>query len=158
MSENDDSTRVGVTTTASSADFGKTPDDVQVHLPDTVIDKQIENDKDCAYSEERQCSVFIAEIPSFTISVNITVINKGSHDRKHRHAYETLMFILDGRGHSIIESEKVEWEAGDALHIPPWSWHQHFNADSQRDLRYLGATNSPLLQNVGGIAQREEAE
>ncbi len=158
MSDNEDPSRVGTTTTASSADFGKTPDDVQVHLPDHVIDKQVETKKDCEYSAVRGCSVFIANIPSFTISVNITVIQKGSNDRKHRHAYETLMFILDGRGHSIIEGEKVEWEAGDALHIPPWSWHQHFNSDRERDIRYLGATNSPLLQNVGGIAQREEAD
>ncbi|MGR3219875.1 MAG: cupin domain-containing protein, partial [Candidatus Anammoxibacter sp.] len=69
----------------------------------------------------------------------------------------TLMFILDGRGYSVIEGEKVEWEAGDALHIPPWSWHQHFNSDPEREIRYLAATNAPLLQNVGGIAKREEA-
>jgi len=157
MSENEDPSKIGVTTTASSADFGKTSDAVPVHLPDTVIDKQIEKKKDCEYSAERQCSVFIANIPSFTISINITVIKKGSNDKKHRHYYETLMFILDGRGYSIIEGEKVEWEAGDALHIPPWSWHQHFNSDTDRDIRYLGATNAPLLQNIGGIAQREEA-
>ena len=157
MSTQGEAKHVGTTATAGSADFGSTTDDVQVKLPDTVIDKQIEMRKDNAYSEERQCSVFLANIPSFTISVNITVIKKGSHDRKHRHYYETLMFILDGRGYSVIEGEKVEWEAGDALHIPPWSWHQHFNSDTQREIRYLAATNSPLLQNVGGIAQREEA-
>ncbi|MGR3317319.1 MAG: cupin domain-containing protein [Candidatus Anammoxibacter sp.] len=157
MNQKTEPKKVGATTSASSADFGSTTDNVQVKIPDTVIDKQIENRKDNVYSEERQCSVFLANIPSFTISVNITVIKKGSNDRKHRHYYETLMFILDGRGHSVIEGEKVEWEAGDALHIPPWSWHQHFNSDPQREIRYLAATNAPLLQNVGGIAKREEA-
>ncbi|MGR3177413.1 MAG: cupin domain-containing protein [Candidatus Anammoxibacter sp.] len=157
MNQKAEPKKVGATTTASSADFGSTTDNVQVKIPDTVIDKQIEKRKDNVYSEERQCSVFLANIPSFTISVNITVIKKGSNDRKHRHYYETLMFILDGRGHSVIEGEKVEWEAGDALHIPPWSWHQHFNGDPEREIRYLAATNAPLLQNVGGIAKREEA-
>ena len=156
MNQNIEPRKVGTTTSASSADFGSTTDDVQVRIPDTVIDKQIEKRKDNVYSEERQCSVFLANIPSFTISVNITVIKKGSNDRKHRHYYETLMFILEGRGYSEIEGEKVEWEAGDALHIPPWSWHQHFNSDPQREIRYLAATNAPLLQNVGGIAKREE--
>ena len=157
MNQKAEPKKVGATTSASSADFGSTTDNVQVKIPDTVIDKQIEKRKDNVYSEERQCSVFLANIPSFTISVNITVIKKGSNDRKHRHYYETLMFILDGRGHSVIEVEKVEWEAGDALHIPPWSWHQHFNSDPEREIRYLAATNAPLLQNVGGIAKREEA-
>ncbi len=89
--------------------------------------------------------------------MNITLIKPDSHDRKHRHYYETLLFILEGSGYSIIEGERVEWEAGDALHIPPWSWHQHFNTDSDKEVRYLACTNAPLLQGVGGIAIREEA-
>ncbi len=157
MSEKEELQTVGTEVSSGSSDFGKTTDDVHVNLPDTVIDRQIEKRKDKAYSEERQCSVFLANIPSFTISVNITVIKPGENDRKHRHYYETLMFVLEGRGYSIIEEDRVEWEAGDAIHVPPWSWHQHFNSDPQREIRYLAATNAPLLQNVGGIARREEA-
>ncbi len=142
---------------ATSADFGKTTDHVKVKMPDKVIVHQLEKHKDSAYSEERQCSVFIADLPSYTLSVNITLIKPDSNDRKHRHYYEALLFILDGIGYSMIEGERVEWEAGDALHIPPWSWHQHFNTDSDKEVRYLAATNAPLLQSVGGVAVREEA-
>ncbi len=148
---------VGARTTASSSTFGTTTDDVEVLLPDTVIDRQVEQRKDTTYSKERGCSSFLANIPSFTISVNIGIIKPGGNDGKHRHYYETLMFILEGRGYSVIEGEKVDWEAGDAIYLPPWSWHQHFNGDTQKELKYLATTNSPLLQNVGGIARREEA-
>jgi gentisate 1,2-dioxygenase len=149
--------QVGKTTTSGSADFGSTTDDVEVVLPEIVIDKQIEKRKDSTYSQERHCSSYLANIPSFTLSVNIGVINPGGNDSKHRHYYETLMFVLEGKGYSVIEGEKVDWEAGDAVYLPPWSWHQHFNADTQKELKYLAATNAPLLQNVGGIARREEA-
>jgi gentisate 1,2-dioxygenase len=157
MSRKEQSKSTETISRATSADFGKTTDDVKVKMPDKVIVRQLEKHKDSAYSEERQCSVFIADLPSYTVSVDITLIKPDSNDRKHRHYYETLLFILAGSGYSIIEGERVEWEAGDALHIPPWLWHQHFNKDSDKEVRYLACTNSPLLQGVGGVAIREEA-
>ena len=117
---------------ATSADFGRTTDDVKVKMPDKVIVHQLEKQKNSAYSQERQCSVSISDIPSYTIGVDITTIDQGSNDRKHRHSYETIIFVLEGRGYSIVEDEKVEWEAGDAIHIPPWAWHQHFNTDPDK--------------------------
>ncbi len=151
------STTAEFDTRATSADFGKTTDDVKVKMPDKVIVPQLENQKNLSYSEERQCSVSISDIPSYTIGVDITAISPNSNDRKHRHYYETIIFVLEGKGYSIIEEDKVEWEAGDALHIPPWSWHQHYNTDPVKETKYLCGTNEPLLQSVGEIAIREEA-
>jgi gentisate 1,2-dioxygenase len=143
---------------ATSADFGRTTDDVMVKMPDKVIVRQLEKQKNSAYSEERQCSVSISDIPSYTIGVDITTIDPSSNDRKHRHSYETMIFVLEGRGHSIVDDERVEWEAGDAIHIPPWAWHQHFNTDPDKEVKFLSGTNAPLLQSVGDIDRREEAE
>ena len=151
------STKTEFDSRATSAEFGKTTDHVEVKMPDKVIVRQLEKQLDSSYSEERQCSVSIADLPSYTVGVDITSLSPGSNDRKHRHYYEALIFILEGSGYSVIEGEKVEWEAGDALYIPPWSWHQHFNADTDKKVRYLSGTNAPLLQNVGEIACREEA-
>jgi gentisate 1,2-dioxygenase len=143
---------------ATSADFGKTTDDVKVKMPGKVIVQQLEKQKNSAYSEERQCSVSISDIPSYTIGVDITTIGPESNDRKHRHTYETILFVLEGSGYSVVEDDRVEWEAGDALHIPPWAWHQHFNTDPDKEVKFLSGTNAPLLQSVGDIDYREEAE
>ncbi|MBC8555712.1 MAG: cupin domain-containing protein [Candidatus Brocadiales bacterium] len=143
---------------ATSADFGRTTDDVKVKMPGKVIVHQLEKQKNSAYSEERQCSVSISDIPSYTIGVDITTIDPSSNDRKHRHSYETMIFVLEGRGHSIVEDERVEWRAGDAIHIPPWAWHQHFNSDPDKEVKFLSGTNAPLLQSIGDVDRREEAE
>lgn len=143
---------------ATSADFGRTTDDVMVKMPEKVIVRQLEKQKNSAYSEERQCSVSISDIPSYTIGVDITTIDPSSNDRKHRHSYETILFVLEGSGYSVVEGDRVEWEAGDALHIPPWAWHQHFNTDFDKEVKFLSGTNAPLLQSVGDIDYREEAE
>jgi gentisate 1,2-dioxygenase len=127
-------------------------------MPDKVIVQQLEKQKNSAYSEERQCSVSISDIPSYTIGVDITTIDPSSNDRKHRHSYETIIFVLEGRGYSIVEEERVEWEAGDAIHIPPLACHQHFNSDPDKEVKFLSGTNAPLLQSVGDIDYREEAE
>ncbi len=143
-------------TRATSADFGTTTDDVKVKMPGKVIVHQLEKQKNFSYSEERQCSVSISDIPSYTIGADITTISPNSNDRKHRHYYETILFVLEGIGYSIVEGDKVEWEAGDALHIPPWAWHQHFNTDLDKEAKFLSGTNAPLLQSIGDIDCREE--
>jgi len=152
------STSTSFDSRATSADFGKTTDEVKVKMPGKVIVRQLEKQKNSAYSEERQCSVSISDIPSYTIGVDITTIDPSSNDRKHRHSYETMIFVLEGRGYSIVEEERVEWEAGDSLHIPPWAWHQHFNTDPEKEAKFLSGTNAPLLQSIGDIDRREESE
>ena len=90
------STRTASGSRATSADFGKTTDDVKVKMPDKVIVQQLETQKNSAYSEERQCSVSVSDIPSYTIGVDITAIGPNSNDRKHRHSYETVIYVLEG--------------------------------------------------------------
>ena len=89
--------------------------------------------------------------------MNVGVVVAGGTSGNHRHYYESLIYIIKGKGYSVVEGNKVEWESGDIIYAPPWSWHQHFNTDPDNEARYVASTNAPLLQNVGGLAQREEA-
>ncbi len=84
-----------------------------------------------------------------TLTTFIGEILAGGHTGMHRHTTEAAIFILEGRGYSIIEDEKVEWKEGDALCIPVMSWHQHFNTDVERRARYLAAINEPLMKFMG---------
>jgi gentisate 1,2-dioxygenase len=122
-----------------------------------AIHRQIENFQDEQFSKERQHPCYIAKLPSHTASMNVGVVVAGGTSGNHRHYYESLIYIIKGNGYSVVEGNKVEWEAGDIIYAPPWSWHQHFNTDPDNEVRYVAYTNAPLLQNVGGIARREEA-
>ncbi|MFQ5542504.1 MAG: cupin domain-containing protein, partial [Candidatus Binatia bacterium] len=66
----------------------------------------------------------------------------------HRHLYEEVNYIIRGRGYSIIEDRRVEWKAGDALCIPVFGWHQHFNTGGE-PARFLVHHNRPFMQNLG---------
>ena len=80
----------------------------------------------------------------------------GEATRKHRHNYETIIYVIAGSGVSLIEDRKVRWRAGDAFYVPTWAWHQHRNASATEQALYVACENAPMLQNLG-IALREEA-
>jgi gentisate 1,2-dioxygenase len=90
--------------------------------------------------------------------MNVGVVVAGGTSGNHRHYYESLIYIIEGNGYSVVEGNKVEWEAGDIIYAPPWSWHQHFNTDPDKVVQFLCGTNAPLLQSVGEIDCREEAD
>ncbi|MBI2304147.1 MAG: cupin domain-containing protein [Chloroflexi bacterium] len=79
----------------------------------------------------------------------------GGSSRQHRELHEHLMFILSGKGVSIIDGQEYQWEAGDALFIPSWAWHENHNPYSQ-PARFLVATVAPLMRNLG-LLRREDA-
>ncbi len=144
----------------SSRDFGETTSTLDVAKPDRpLIHKNVtgtKNKTNASFSNDRSHPVHIVDLPSKSVSVSIGGIPGGGHTRKHRHTYETIIYVLKGSGYSIVEGNRIDWETGDAVLVPRWAWHQHFNASPTEYAEYLGAENAPLLQNLG-LALREEA-
>jgi gentisate 1,2-dioxygenase len=141
-----------------SADFDKTPPNLSVTLPERLAHRAVEADgAQSAYSIERKHPVAFVDLPSHAISMTIGGLNPGGRSNRHRHTNETNLFVLEGRGYSMIEDRRVEWSAGDAVYIPVWAWHHHVNADPAAPARYLACENAPMLQNMGRLAIREEA-
>ncbi|SFJ99230.1 cupin domain-containing protein [Methylocapsa palsarum] len=140
-----------------SADFDKTPPTFASTLPDRLVHRGVEKeDTRAAYSVERKHPVHFVDLPSNAVSVTVGGLAPGGRSNRHRHTYETILYVLEGRGYSMIEDRKIEWEPGDALYIPVWAWHHHVNADAEKPARYLACENAPMLQNLGRLAIREE--
>jgi len=144
--------------TFSSADFGETKAELEVHLPDRLAHCNIEDDDISAtFSAERKHPVHIVNLPSNSISMTIGGLLPGDRSNRHRHTYETVAYILEGEGYSMIEDQKVEWKQGDAIYIPNWAWHHHVNTNPDKPAKYLACENAPMLQNLGQLAIREES-
>lgn len=88
-----------------------------------------------------------------TMACFISEIPTGGRSGKHRHFNEAMIFILEGKGHSIIgdgpTEKRYEWGEGDLVSVPIWEWHQHFNDSTTEPITYLGITNLPLLRAMG---------
>lgn len=142
----------------SSADFWLVPDRQSTMLPANLIHRSImQPDATAAsFSAERRHPVRLVDLPSHTLSMTIGRLLVGQSSRRHRHNYEALLYICQGKGTTFIEDQTIEWQSGDAIYIPVWAWHHHQNRSVDEECLYVACENAPLLQNLGGIALREE--
>lgn len=144
------------TTKFGSADFHKTYARPVYRQPSRLIHRNVEeagiHDQ---FSLERKHPVFFVDLPTQNVSMTIGGLLPGQITNRHRHTYETVLYVLEGRGWTEIEDQRVEWKAGDAVYIPSWAWHRHGNTDDRNSARYLACENAPQLQNLG-VALREE--
>lgn len=143
----------------SSADFGNIPKELVPYIPQKLkhesVIRHLENEPTDDFSKARKHKVNVVDLPTKTISMTIGHLEQGQSTRLHRHNYETVIYVTEGKGYSVIGKRKVEWKKGDAIYIPIWSPHQHVNT-SDGDCVYVACENAPLLQNLGEIALREE--
>jgi quercetin dioxygenase-like cupin family protein len=107
------------------------------------------------FSESRGHPVYAVKLPSTSISASVGELAPAAQTSNHRHAYESLVYVLEGEGWTILEGERLEWRAGDAFYVPPWNWHRHVAGPRQR-VRYLTTTNLPLLHKLGQTVLRQE--
>ena len=99
------------------------------------------------------------------VSVAMTnIFEEVPHTSSHCHSHtEAVLYVLEGVGFSEIDYEHYDWEAGDAVHVPPkMTRHEHFNPSDKRTrtlrieygIRYF---YEPLWQGYEKVEHREEA-
>jgi quercetin dioxygenase-like cupin family protein len=62
------------------------------------------------------------------------IFEETPHSSSHKHAHtEAMLYVLEGRGYSLINGQRYDWEEGDAVHVPPrMTVHEHFNDSDAR--------------------------
>lgn len=140
----------------SSKDFHKTFATPSLVMPEKLIHKNVEQaGEHTQFSTERKHPVFFVDLPSKNVSMTIGGLLPDQLTNRHRHTYETVIYVIEGKGYTEIEDTKVEWQAGDSVYIPSWAWHRHKNLSSNENAKYIACENAPQLQNLG-VALREE--
>ena len=71
------------------------------------------------------------EVAITDIMCDNPIAKTGRHAPGHAHM-EAFIYVLKGRGYSIIEGEKIEWKKGTLLHVQgPQTWHEHYNSGDE---------------------------
>lgn len=53
------------------------------------------------------------------------------HSGRHKHL-EAVVYAVEGQGYTDMQGQRVPWEAGDVLYVPPAMWeHEHMNDNPQ---------------------------
>ncbi len=94
--------------------------------------------------------------PGWHIFVN-RILN---HSGKHNHQGGLVIYVLEGKGYTVVDEVKYDWEAGDLLVLPikpDGCDHQHFNTDPDKPAEWLALVFYPMWEAVGvGMVQKEE--
>jgi hypothetical protein len=88
-----------------------------------------------------------------TIDAYICEIPPGQALLPQRHLYEELIYILSGSGATSVwvegsKKQSFEWNEGSLFSPPLNAWHQHFNAQGDMPVRYIGLTRAPVVMNI----------
>jgi gentisate 1,2-dioxygenase len=89
----------------------------------------------------------------------------GERSGKHRHMWEEVIFVAEGTGYDLHwdmkfdcldafqwewadEPRRFDWKQGDFIYVPPFTIHQHFNADASAEARLIVMSNR-IVKTMG---------
>jgi len=87
------------------------------------------------------------------LNVYICELPPGGATEPQQHLYEEVLYVLDGRGSTVIESpdggkHTFEWGTSSLIAIPLNARYRHFNAQGTAPTRFAAVTNLPLVMNT----------
>lgn len=89
----------------------------------------------------------------------LTEIPPGRQSGLHQHTFETVAYVLEGKGREIIGDQTIDWEVGDTFYLPPNVPHRHINRDPDKPAKIMQieAWPIPIFCGISRLDQFEEA-
>lgn len=82
----------------------------------------------------------------------IFIMELATHSGKHKHQGGICLFVLEGKGHTVVDGVRYNWEKGDCIMLPlkPGGVeHQHFNDNPHGPSRWMCFDFVPLHVMAG---------
>lgn len=82
-----------------------------------------------------------------------------THSGKHRHQGGVAIFVLEGRGYTVVNGVRMDWKKGDLILlplIPGGVEHQHFNLEPGKPCRWLANIYVPMYDQVASFTEQIE--
>ncbi|OGQ78721.1 MAG: hypothetical protein A3F90_06130 [Deltaproteobacteria bacterium RIFCSPLOWO2_12_FULL_60_19] len=90
-----------------------------------------------------------------TVSCEMQMLRPGESTKEHRHTSSAIYHVFRGKGFTVIDGERHEWETGDSFTVPLWRWHSHGNSGREPAMLF-GMNDRPILDAFGFY--REEGQ
>lgn len=93
---------------------------------------------------------FITDTALHSMQLFLNVIK--DHGGMHRHQGGVVIYVIEGKGHTIADGSRVDWEAGDLILLPikPGGVaHQHINEDPDKPTRWLAFISNSFREHSG---------
>lgn len=139
-------------------------------LIDRVADRipknyNLENDKFIYKSDEDGSSLYHNKNEKLGIEFSVDKLNfsdiqvmdprvvtvaPASNNELHKHAHESIFYIIKGSGEIVIGKDSISVTTGDIAFVPRWIFHQSKNTSDTEELIILAITDFGLTSAVLG--------
>jgi gentisate 1,2-dioxygenase len=89
-----------------------------------------------------------------TMGCYIQMIRSGVHTRSHRQTSSAVYHVVAGRGCTVIDGVRYQWQQGDFFVVPPSARHEHENDDAKPAILF-SMQDVPLLKALGLYREEE---
>lgn len=90
-----------------------------------------------------------------TIGATMQMLRPGEHTKAHRQTGSFVYQCAKGRGWSVINGQRFDWQERDIFVVPAWMYHEHANASATEDACLFSFHDLPVMRALG--LYREEA-
>ena len=78
---------------------------------------------------------------------------------KHRHQGGLIIYVIEGKGYSVVDGERCDWEKGDLVLLPmrpAGVEHQHFNVDPEKPSVWMAFIHQGIQEYVASEMTQTE--
>ncbi|MPS27789.1 MAG: cupin domain-containing protein [Alcaligenaceae bacterium] len=90
-----------------------------------------------------------------TMGASMQMLRPGEKTKAHRHTGSFLYQVAKGKGYSIINGRRHDWQERDIFCVPSWAFHEHANASGRDDACLFCFNDLPVMHALK--LYREEA-
>jgi gentisate 1,2-dioxygenase len=80
-----------------------------------------------------------------TIACHMQLVCPGEKTRAWRRVCRTNYHVVEGRGHSIVGGERLDWEEKDVFTVPTWTFCEHIN-NGDRPAFLFSFSDAPVMK------------
>lgn len=119
--------------------------------------------KEVPWQQNQQALVKFFLFPTITDTANrdwmMFVQDIRNHSGRHRHQGGLALFVLEGKGWTVVDGERFDWEEGDLILLPVKPngvVHQHYNAEQGKPCKWLALIYTHFMGCTGFQMEQEE--
>lgn len=90
-----------------------------------------------------------------TIGASMQLLRPGERTKAHRQTGSFIYQCAKGKGWSVINGQRFDWQERDIFVVPAWMYHEHANASDSEDACLFSFHDLPVMRALG--LYREEA-
>lgn len=89
-----------------------------------------------------------------TLGASMQMLRPGEHTKAHQHTGSFVYQCAKGKGFTIINGQRFDWQERDIFCIPSWAVHEHANASNFEDACLFSFHDLPVIEKLGLYQER----